>query len=210
MEKQKPIWPKGVSLKPALQQARQAMAALNWVAAASKAGCDYESGAFRVRFLDKTCRVLAPGGTVEEEGSPVEPSHDVQLVLLHYLLNADGTPPAGMWITFRHVPDGMVFDSRFNAMAVEPLVPAFKSDLTGFRKACERLGGIAMSRTGDASYRFMALPQIPMGVVLYLADEEMSASISILFDAVAANYLCAEDLAFLGIHLSSLLLKARG
>lgn len=207
MQNNSPTWPQGVSLKPALRQATEAMNKANGPVIASKAACDYQPGVISVPFFSKRYLVSLPEARVGEEGSPAAPAADIQLLILHYLLNAEGTPPAGIWVTYRHVPDGMLFEPRFNAMAVEPLVRAFKSDLEGFSRACESIGGLRMTRTGDASYRFMAFPQIPMGCVLYLADEEMAASVSILFDAVAPNYLCAEDTAFLGIHLSELLLK---
>lgn len=188
------------------------MAGVNGPSAASKAGCAYErgpagAGTIIVPLFNRTYLVHLGEVRIEEEGSGKAPPSGVQLVILHYLINAEGTPPAGMWVTFRHVPDGMVFDSAFNEMAIEPLVHRFKTDIEAYRRACESLGGIRMTRTGDASYRFMGLPQIPMGSVLFLQDEEMSATVSILFDAVASNYLCAEDLAFLGLHLSESLIR---
>jgi hypothetical protein len=185
------------------------MAKANLPAQASRSGCSYDGGRVRVPFFNRTFWVHSEDPRVEEEsGSP--PPWDVQLVILHYLLNADGTPPSGMWVTYRHIPDAFLFEARFNSMAVEPLARAFGADLAGFRRAAEALGGIEMTRTGDAAYRFIALPQIPMGCILYLADDELAASASILFDASAAQYLCAEDLAYLGIYLSESLLKEVG
>ena len=62
-----------------------------------------------------------------------------------------------------------------------------------------------MSRSGDAAFRFLALPKIPMGCILYLGDEEVPASINMLFDAAAPHYLPTEDLSYLGIYLSQAL-----
>jgi len=107
------------------------------------------------------------------------------------------------------MPDAFLFEARFNAMAVKPLEQAFGNDLAGFNRAAASLGGTPITRMGDAAHRFMAFPQIPMGCVLYLADEELSASASILFDAVAPSYLCSEDLAFVGIYLSESLISSR-
>lgn len=209
MEKKSLTWPQGIPLKPALQQALDAMKKANGPVVGSKAGCDYQPGTITVPFFNRLYRVHIPQVSVEEAGNPAPPPADVQLIILHYLLSAEGTPPAGMWVTYRHVPDAMLFEPSFNAMSVEPLARAFQTDLDGFSRACEAIGGVRMTRTGDASYRFTALPQVPMGCVLYLADEEMAASVSILFDAVVSNYLCAEDIAFLGIHFGQMLLKAR-
>lgn len=201
-------WPQGVSPKPALRLAREAIAKAAPAAAAAKAGCDYDGQSIRVPLLDRTYSVRLPEALVSQAGETAPVPEGVQLVLLHYLLNADGTPPAGIWVTYRHLPDGLIFEQRFNAMAVEPLVRTFGADRKGFRCAAERLGGAPMTRTGDVAYRFLALPQIPMGVILYLADEEMAASVNIVFDAAAPQYLCTEDLAWLGLHLSESLLKA--
>jgi len=202
-------WPHRVSPKPALSQALDAMAKANLPTVAAKSGCSYEGGKIRVPFLHHTYSVSFPEVRVEEDGdSP--PSWEIQLIILHYLVNAAGTPPSGMWITYRHIPDAFLFEPRFNAIAVHPLARAFGSDLDGFCRASKALGGIEMTRTGDASYRFSALPQIPMGCTLYLADDELTASVSILFDAAVAQYLCAEDVAYLGIHFSDSLLKVAG
>ncbi|MDO8473627.1 MAG: DUF3786 domain-containing protein, partial [Dehalococcoidia bacterium] len=113
-------WPQGVQIKPALKQALEAMAGVNGPVAASKAGCMFErgpagkSGTIVVPFFNRTYLVHMGEVRVEEEGSDKAPPSSVQLVLLHYLTGAEGTPPSGMWVTFRHVPDGMVFDSAFN------------------------------------------------------------------------------------------------
>ncbi|MBI2854763.1 MAG: DUF3786 domain-containing protein [Chloroflexi bacterium] len=205
-----PIWPKGVSPKPALRQAREAAARIVPSATAAKAGCDYDGNIIKAPFLDHIYLVKLPEVLVTDEKTSHPAPPEVELVLLHYLTNADGTPPAGIWITYRYAPDAMLFERRFDAMAVQPLLRAFGSDKESFRRAAESLGGTFMSRMGDSAYRFIMLPQIPMGVVLYLADEEMQASASILFDAAAPQYLCAEDLAFLGIYLGESLLKKAG
>jgi hypothetical protein len=207
-KKGSPQWPQGVKVKPALEQAYAAMARANLVAVAGKSGCQIEEGNLVVPLFNRTYVVHPADAAIGEIGSASIPQPEVQLIILHYLLNADGIPPAGIWITFRHIPDALVFGPRFDAIATEPLVRAFGSDMERFSRAAQTLGGMRMTRTGDASFRFIALPQIPMGCTLYVADEEMAASASILFDAVVPNYLCAEDVAFLGIHLSDSLLKA--
>jgi hypothetical protein len=62
-----------------------------------------------------------------------------------------------------------------------------------------------MDRTGDAAFRLLALPKIPVGCILYLGDSEVSPSINILFDEAAPHYLPTEDLTILGSLLNSAL-----
>lgn len=200
-----------MEIKPALRQAMDAWAAANAPVQAARAGCeyDYAKHIVRVPFFNRRLSVHSTEVRVEQEGTSAPPPPGVQLVALHYLLNADGSTPADTWATYRHMPDAFLFEPRFNAMAVKPLEQAFGRDQEGFNRAAASLGGTPMTRIGDSAYRFTAFPQIPMGCVLYLADEEMSASVSILFDAVAPSYLCSEDLAFMGIYFSESLINAR-
>jgi len=57
---------------------------------------------------------------------------------------------------------------------------------------------------------FLALPRLPMAVVLYLDEEGLSPSVNVLFDATAAEYLPTEDLILIGEYLSAALLAHKG
>ena len=65
-----------------------------------------------------------------------------------------------------------------------------------------------MSRTGDAAFRFLALPQLPMACIFYRGEDELPPSFNILYDGAACFYLPTEDLQLLGIYLSQALIKA--
>ncbi|MBI2864123.1 MAG: DUF3786 domain-containing protein [Chloroflexi bacterium] len=151
-----------------------------------------------------------PGGSsplpVSTEFKPV--SLWLQIVVLHYLITANGAPIADQWITFRELPGGYIYEKAFAGRAVEPLERAFGRDLPGFKRAGESLGGVKMDRTGDAAHWFMAFPRVRLGCILFLADEEMPASINILFDKAASDYLATEDLSAVGGYLSAALVRA--
>ena len=186
----------------------RALAELSRVApyvAAAKSGCKFEQGMFQVPFFDRKFIIHFPQISVEETGQSISPPKIIQLVLFHYLITADGTQVADEWIGYRQLPATGLFEQRFYNLALRSLVNAFGHDLEGFRRAALSLGGVPMGRTGDASFRFLALPNIPMACILYLGDEEMTSSVNILFDAAAHHYLPTEDLTFLGSYLSSAL-----
>ncbi|MBI4289819.1 MAG: DUF3786 domain-containing protein [Chloroflexi bacterium] len=175
---------------------------------AARSGADFQSGQFRIPFFNRTVLIPTPRGkVVDEEGKALPPY--LELLLLHYLVTADGTPEADDWIVYRQLPGAGLFAARFQNMAVNSLLQAFGHDLDGFRRASEAMGGVSMSRTGDAAYRFLAFPHLPMGAILYLGDEEVPPSVNVLFDANAPHYLPTEDLSILGSYLSSTLRSLR-
>lgn len=185
-----------------LAAAWQELQSLSPFVVAAKSGADFQAGRFRLALFNRPIFVPWPRGQVADEGGEAVPPW-LELLLLHYFVTADGTPVADQWIAYRQLPGAALFQGRFYNMAIRSLVPAFGHDREGFCRASEALGGIAMSRTGDAAYRFLALPHLPMSVILYLGDEEVAPSVNILFDASAPHYLPTEDLSYLGSYLSA-------
>jgi hypothetical protein len=166
------------------------------------------SGQIEVRFWEKDYIVHYPGISVEELETGQEPPIAIKILILHYLINADGTPLADHWISFRELPGGHVYDAAFRQRANLRLAQAFGSDLDGFVAAAKALGGERLTY-GDASFLFPIFPRLRLAVVLYLADEEFPASANVLFDAAAGHYLPTEDLAVLGGMLAGRLIKDR-
>jgi hypothetical protein len=129
-----------------------------------------------------------------------------RIILLHYLLTADGTPLTSKWIAFRSLPGGLGYDAAFQGRASLRLAHAFGTDRAAFETAARAFGGEQLD-FGDASFLFRLLPRVWLAVVLHLADEEFPANANILFDATASHYLPTEDLAVLGGMLASRLIK---
>ncbi len=165
------------------------------------------SSQIEVRFWGKDYVVRYPEITVEEAEAGQEPPIAIKILILHYLINADGIPLADSWIAFRELPDGRVYDAAFHRRANLRLAQTFGSDLEGFVAAAKSLGGARLNY-GDASFLFPMFPRLRLAAVLYLADEEFSASANVLFDAAASHYLPTEDLAVLGGMLAGRLIKA--
>lgn len=198
-----------MGLEAAYEKARKDLEELRPHIAAPKGGVRYEEGRFIIPFFNRTFFLHHPEMKVEEKGSDEPPPQWLEILLMHYLINADGTPASGMWIIYRHLPGAYLFEQRFTNSAINPLLEGMGNDMERFTQAAQARGGTSMSRTGDAAFRFMALPKIPMGCILYLGDEEVPSAVNILFDAVAPQYLPTEDLSILGIYLSRSLLSYR-
>ena len=189
----------------AYEKALVDIAALNPFATAARSGAIFENGKFRLPFFNRVFAVSHPQATIEEVGVAAKPPRYLELLLLHYLVCADGSGVADSWVTYRLLPGASLFEQRFQTRAIAPLARAFGNDVERFRKAAESIGGTPMSRTGDAAYRFLAFPRLPVGCILYLGEEDIPASVNILFDEAAPHYLPTEDLSIVGSYLSGAL-----
>ena len=196
-----------MSLTLAHQKALQEMEFILPNVVAARSGAHFDGQAFTLKLFYRTFRISYPDIAVSEVRAKEPPPLWLQIVLLHYLRTADGTPVADRWIAFRELNGGRFFESGYMRQSIAPLVARFGRDLAGFSQASGLLGGTVINRTGDAGYRFMAFPRFPMGCILYLADDEMPASINVLLDESAGQYLPTEDISILVSYFSNLLMS---
>ncbi len=162
-----------------------------------------------VPYFGRAHLVTHPGGeaVVQTTGKPAHVT--IAIVLMHYLLTADGTPPADRWLAFRDLPDGMFYAQAFAGHAEGEIARKFGADVPGFRQAAASLGGQPLA-LADASFRFQALPRLAVAVLLWAGDDEFPAQARVLFDAHAGHYLPTEDLAGTGDWLTHKLIHAPG
>jgi hypothetical protein len=192
---------------PALTKAQEAFRRLKPDETAVLAAVSYENGVFQVPFFGSLHKVHWPAGTISRARDAANVDIATQILLLHYLLVADGTPMAADWTAFRSLPGGLGYDAAFQGRANLRLARAFGSRLHAFEAAARSAGGERLT-FGDASFSFRVFPRVWLAVVLHLADEEFPASANVLFDASASHYLPTEDLAVLGGMLAGRLLKS--
>ena len=90
------------------------------------------SSQIKVRFWDKDYVVHYPEVSVEEVEASQESPIAIKILILHYLINADGSPLADSWVAFREFPGGRVYDAAFRQRANLRLAQTFGRDLDGF------------------------------------------------------------------------------
>lgn len=203
----------------AVDRARAEWARADPALSAAMAGCAYSSQGVEIRFFGISHLVTHPAGEVlvtgfappaaktahaETTSKIAHPS--IVILLLHYLLTADGTRPADRWIAFRELPDGLFYAQAFSGHAEGAIAARFSADLHGFGQAAGRLGGTPLD-LADVSFRFLALPRLALAVLLWAGDEEFPGQARILYDAAAGHYLPTEDLSGIGDWLSHRLVK---
>jgi hypothetical protein len=197
----------------ALERARGDWAAADPARCAALAGCALSPGCVAaqhgivVPFFGRPHIVTHPDGDVAvvnptgAEEPPRDAHVSIQIVLLHYLLTADGAPPADHWLAFRELPDGLFYAQAFAGHAEGLLAEKLGANLDGFRRAAASLGGSPLD-LANAAYRFQAFPRLAVAALLWEGDEDFPAQARILFDAHAGHYLPTEDLAGIGDWLA--------
>lgn len=188
----------------ALDLAREAFRQRDPVRQAARAGAEWMpepgggpgKGRIQVSFLNTRYEVRAPEGDVEyaaSEGTQKEPALWEKILVLHYLNQADGTPLAGRYISFKEIPDGRLYQPNFEKRAVAPLLAVFGSNPGEALLSGQALGGRQVE-LGDLAITVPVFPRVPVTVVFWEPDEEFPARVTLLFDRSISHYLPTEDM----------------
>jgi len=129
------------------------------------------------------------------------------VLVLHYLINAKPKTLRNKLISYRELPDGMVFYNAFRSIAIEPIANEFGEDLDKFEEKAKAsaLNGQKV-KLGEIAFEFKIFPRVPVTYILWGGDEEIAASANILFDESASEHLHTEDLAEVGEVITHLLI----
>jgi hypothetical protein len=179
---------------------------------ASKAGAKYQKGEegedIRIHFFSEPYDIRFPQ---VEFYSPTKKvvSLVARILLLHYLIRADGNPLSGRWVAYKDIPGGLLYAGVFARRVTEPLQRRFGKSAESFKEAGLRLGGKPVE-VGDASFILDAFPYVPLQYVLWEGDEEFPPSVQLLFDASADHYLALEDMVVLGQVTTGRLINRSG
>ncbi|MEW6111059.1 MAG: DUF3786 domain-containing protein [Thermodesulfobacteriota bacterium] len=148
------------------------------------AGSGYE-----VAFLDALYRVdPIAQQIVEISPKPDRPlTEEFQILLIRYLVAPNGGPVDHVDASEKDFPGGVTFFQGPHALHVRPIVRRYGRDPEAFEARGRELAGVPVPY-GDKAIRFEPFPQIPVTYVLWKADDEFPASVSVLFDKSIARW----------------------
>lgn len=171
------------------------------VARRSGAYYDAEKNQLTLTYFNREYLISYPKGRVvlknnAEESFSKEENRKIidKTVILSYLYRCTNNGLTQKWVPFRELEGVGHAYNGFALQGINKLVKFFgdKGDL--FLKAGLKLGGKEIP-SGDVGIEINVLPNVPMRFVLWLSDEELEATATILYDYSATKELHVEDLA---------------
>lgn len=191
--KKKSTWQEAVELAFASAQKRLQGMDPKGVAERSGAasGTGDEGAYLEVTFLNQRYRVLLPTGEVRaEEGG--EPPLVRRVLILHYLIQAQGKELARRWVDFRSLPGGVVYYPVFRGRVISRLVGMFGGRPQELISAAAPLGGRPIEMA-DWAVEIPAFPRVPVVLALWEASEEFGPEGTVMYDDALPAYLETED-----------------
>jgi len=205
---------RGTPYHESLQEARKQVALLDLDEAARRSGAGYrelDDGSVELilPLLGREYLLRFPGPQIVDKASGREPSPYRQIILLHYLAQADDTiGPAGL-VSFDELQHGRPYVHSLREGGFRPLAAAYADAPGQFRLAAAALGGHPLPELGDLAFAFRPLPLLVMGIVLMPGDEEFPGEVKLLVDASSEHHLPTYDLAVLARLLCQTLAQLR-
>ena len=167
---------------------------------------DPEEEAYRIPLLYQEYTIHPFRRSITRERDPAarprrsgDVFFDEALVLIIYLLRAREIPLAGKQQTEKELPGGETFFRGPHELARRPILEHFGRNPEAFHGAAVSLGGQHLD-FGDAAFRFLALPRIPLDYILWAEDEEFPARLTIAFDPTVSHHLPL-DVVWALVHL---------
>jgi hypothetical protein len=158
-------------------------------------------------YLSHSYQISLPEIGISLAASDEEVPLKDKILLLHYLLQAKGTPPSAKTITYKELPEGVVYFRTFHKRAIKPLTDNFGSNPSKLLEAAADMGG-QKADYGDAAITINAFKKVPITFVLWRGDEEFPPEGSILFNANITDYLSIEDINVLSERIAWKLVRA--
>jgi len=149
-----------------------------------------------IDYLYETYRITVTNGNVSHTvGENEVPMRD-KILILHYFLQAKGTPLTNTLITYKELHDGINYYPTFFKRAIQVIVNQFGKESYRLLDVAETLGG-HKADYGDIAVTINAFKYVPITIALWQGDEEFPPDGNIMFDSTIADYLPTEDITIL-------------
>ena len=149
-----------------------------------------------IHYLNRPYHVALSTGEIslkeKEENVPIKD----QILILHYLTQAKGTPFTNKIITYGQIGGGKFYVPVFIKRNIDPLLKSFSHRPELLFELAQRIGG-TKATYGDVSISIDAFPRVRIFFILWKGDDEVSPNGTILFDGNIPHYLSSEDVCVL-------------
>ncbi|MDK2905339.1 MAG: hypothetical protein PWR12_1415 [Eubacteriaceae bacterium] len=158
---------------------------------------DQDRQCFIIEVLGDKYSVNYPDGEVVfADGQPVS-NYSVKMIILRYLINANGSLPTGQFKSYKEFPDGPLYYANFYARSIKIFAligaeyPQALNDFISETKA-------SRIDQGDLAFSLKVMPVVEVAFILWYGDDEFEPEGQILFDQNLMDIFTIKDLAVLG------------
>ncbi len=144
-------------------------------------------------YLNQSYEITFPDVEISLVGGGLEVPVKDRILMVHYLVQATGTPVSNRAITYKELPEGTIYFPTFAKRAIKPIVDNFGREPERLLDVAPGLGG-HRADYGDVAVTMNAFKQVPITFVLWRGDEEFPPEGNIIFDSTISEYLSTEDI----------------
>ena len=149
-----------------------------------------------IKYLNQSYRITFPDVEISLMDSEEEVPLRDKILILHYLTSAKGTSLTNKLITFKELPEGIIYFPTFSKRTIEPLLAHFGNEPHLLVDITKKLGGHKVEY-GDSAVTINAFSRVPITIILWRGDSEFAPRGSVVFDATISDYLSTEDITVL-------------
>lgn len=162
-----------------------------------------DNGRYNVKCLNEHWVVNPEKRAIKKAYGPAAGEWDRRMpfLILAYLIKCGETEPTGRMISPREVLPGLNYFQGDHSLITTELEETFGQSKELFLEAGVSLGGEPTGQA-DASMKFFMFPKFPVEYLLWPADEEFPARISILLDR-NSQYLYPVNIIYQAVNLLS-------
>lgn len=172
--------------------------------AAARLGAEFRDGRLSVRVLGREFLVDASGAITSE----CHVNNWIQWLLLTYVSAPDPAQPEGRWVPFGDLERGATTVGYFSRRCEEPLRVIADEHTDVFFELLGVFGGrTAEGFEADYAMALNPLPNVPMLVLYWRAEEEFPSKLRVLFDPSVNSYLPPEIITGMGRGMVEMLQK---
>jgi len=177
------------------------LARLNLEDVAFNSSVQLKGDTLSINFLNETYAVKENGKDIRVVNSSREVKINEKILLLHYLITADGTAPAREEVTLENIPGASFYYPTYKARTIDLIINKFADEPSKFIASAKNMG-FNLVKEGELNrLRSLVLPNVLISFIFWAparpdgrsGGEDLS-NLKILYDRNITHYLPLEDI----------------
>ena len=188
-----------------LKSLREKVAAIDLESRAIPTGGTFASNRLTLKVMGKNVAIDTSGKIYTD----IHVNAWIAVPLMDYIINAQGTPPTGVWVPFRELPGGKDRYRLFEQRCERSLKHLADTHPDLFEDLMVLFNGKEVNNhhQSDIALVLQPLPRVPILICYWKPDEEMASELNLFFDETVEDNLNIQAVYTLGAGLVTMFEK---